>query len=234
MTRFLRFTVRALTLTGAVALAACGGEDGGGGGGTTSTFTGVVSSIDGSVSGTILVTVQTASPAPPAPTGPALRDPVNATGTLTLGGPAISLTGTYDADLFENLDLTGGGYDFDGFYDGANRLEGTWAGPNGTSGNFVTTVAANAVAYCGTYGADDQSDSGTFSFVVAGGVLLGEAASDQGNGITALDGTVSGNTITIINPGGGGANGTISGNSVSGTFNDGQGGTGTWSGSVCP
>ncbi len=233
----LRLGARALLMAGAVGLAACGGGDGngGGGGGTTTSFSGIVSPDDGSPSGSIFLVVQTANPAPPAPTGPAVRDPVNVTGTLKFGASTTSLTGTYDPDQ-DIIAVTGGGYDFGGGFDGNNRLEGFWTGPGGSTGTFVTTNGTNAVVYCGTYAADDQSDSGAFSFVITGNQLLGEAVSDQGGGTIPLDGSVSGNNITIQTPGGGSAlaTGTISGNSVSGTYDDGQGSTGTWSGGVCP
>lgn len=235
MIRLLRCSVRALTLAGAVGLAACGGGDGGGGGGggTTTAFTGIVTPDDGSASGSIYLLVQTASPAAPVPTGPSIRNPVNVTGTLTLSGTTTSLTGTYDPDQ-DVLAATGGGYDFGGGYDGSSRLEGFWSGPNSTTGTFVTARGANVVTYCGTYAADDQSDSGTFSFALSGNTLLGEAASDQGNGTAALDGTRSGNTLTIaVNGNPGIATGTISGNTVQGTY-DNAGDTGTWTGSVCP
>ncbi len=239
MSRVLRLSAGAFMLSAALGLAACGGDgdggNGGGGGGNTSTFTGVISNDDGSQSGSITLVVQTGNPAPPAPTGPSLRDPVNVTGSLDFGGGPVALTGTYDPDA-DAIAVTGGGYDLGGGYDGSNRLEGLWAGPNNSTGTFVTTKNANAVAYCGTYDADDLSDSGTFSFVIAGNVLLGEAVSDQGGGTIALDGTVSGNNITINVPGGGPglATGTISGNSVSGTYDDQQGTTGTWTGGLCP
>lgn len=237
MSRVLRFSVGALLLSASLGLVACGGGGDGGnnGGGSTSTFTGIISSDDGSQSGSISLVVQTGNPAPPAPTGPSLRDPVNVAGSLNFGAGAIALTGTYEPDG-GTIVVTGGGYDLAGGFDGNNRLEGNWAGPGGLAGNFVTTLSASATAYCGSYAADDQSDSGTFSFVVAAGVLLGEAVSDQGGGTIPLDGTVSGGNITIHVPGGsaGLATGTINGSSVSGTYDDQQGTTGTWSGGLCP
>ena len=236
MSRVLRFSAAALMLSASLGLAACGGDGDGGnnGGGSTTTFTGIISNDDGSASGSITLLVATASPAPPAPTGPSIRNPVNVTGSLDFGGAPVALTGTYDPDA-DVIAVTGGGYDLGGGFDGNNRLEGFWSGPNNTTGTFVTTKHGNAIAYCGTYAADDQSDSGTFSFVVAAGVLLGEAVSDQGGGTIPLDGTVSGGNITIHVPGGsaGLATGTINGTSVSGTYDDQQGTTGTWTGGVC-
>jgi hypothetical protein len=116
-----------------------------------------------------------------------------------------------------------------------DRLEGVWGGPGGTSGTFVTTSGSAGVAYCGTYSANDQSDSGIFSIVITGNIVRGEAYSSTDQTPIPLDGTISGNTITIANPLGGAplATGTRSGNTVSGTYDDGQGGTGTWTGGLC-
>jgi hypothetical protein len=82
------------------------------------------------------------------------------------------------------------------------------------------------VAYCGTFSADDQTDSGTFSIVLAGSILSGEAVSSTDGTHQALDGIVSGNAITIYFPGTTTplATGTRNGSSVSGTYDDGQGG----------
>jgi hypothetical protein len=134
-----------------------------------------------------------------------------------------------------SLAVAGGGYTFGGGFDGVDRLEGIWSGPGSTSGTFVTTSTSGAVAYCGSYSADDQSDSGTFSIVLAGSILSGEAVSSTDGTHQALDGIVSGNAITIYFPGTTTplATGTRSGNNVSGTFDDQQGTTGTWSGAVC-
>jgi len=216
-------------------VAACGGDGDGGGGGPsqTSTFVGIVSSDDGTTTGSLTVVIQSIALAPPTATGPSVLAPVTATGTLTLGGQT-ALTGDYDPDT-DILTLQGGGYAFGGGFDGVDRLEGVWGGPGGTSGTFVTTAGSAGVAYCGTYTADDQSDSGTFSIVITGNVVRGEAYSSTDQTPIPLDGTISGNNITIDNPLGGGplATGTRTGNTVAGTYDDGQGGTGTWAGGLC-
>jgi hypothetical protein len=194
---------------------------------------GIVSVDDGSASGSLAITIETATFAPPVGVGGAsLLAPVNATGTLTLGG-TTALAGTYDPDT-DVLALTGGGYTFGGGFDGVDRLEGIWTGP-GSSGTFVTTAGSGGVAYCGTYAANDQSDSGTFSIVITGSTVRGEAYSSTDQVPIPLDGTISGNTITIDNPLSTTplAAGTRSGNTVSGTYDDGQGGTGTWTGTIC-
>lgn len=220
----------AVTLVGG---AACGGDGGGGPSGQTSSFVGIVSVDDGSATGSLAVTIQSGTLAPPAGAGAALRVPVNATGTLTLGG-TTSLTGTYDPDT-DILALTGGGYTFGGGFDGVDRLEGIWTGP-GTSGTFVTTSGSSGVAYCGTYTATDGSgDSGTFSIVVTGTIVRGEAYSSTDQVPIPLDGVINGNAITIDNPLSANplATGTRNGTTVSGTYDDGQGGTGTWTGTLC-
>lgn len=228
---------RVLVLASALAVVACGGDGdggggGGGGGGSTTTFTGVISQDDGSTSGSIEFVIQTASPAPPSPTGPSIRNPVTLTGTLKMGG-TVTLTGTYDPDT-DILGATGGGYDIGGGFDGTNRLEGFWTGPGGTSGTFVTTRAGGATAFCGTYDEDDDgSVDGTFSFVIAGSTLSGERYPSGGGGPVALDGVVNGNNITIYFPGTTTtlAVGTRNGGAVTGTFDDLQGTTGSWTGS---
>jgi hypothetical protein len=220
-------TLAVLTL-----LAACGDSGGSNnGGGNSSTFTGVISDDDGSASGAVEFTLATATPAPPSVTGPALVA-VNATGKVKFNGQAeVALTGTYDTDT-QVLAATGGGYTLGGTFDGADRLEGAFSGPNNTSGSFVTTRAANATSFCGTYAADDDSDNGTFSFVISGSNVRGEARSVDGT-VIPLDGTISGTTITIYVPGTQTtlATGTRSGNNVSGTY--GGDSPGTWTGSVC-
>lgn len=216
------------------ATATCGGNDGkgGNGGSQTSEFVGVVSQSDGSASGSITITVQTGAPAPPAATGPNLADPVNASAVLVLGGQT-SLTGAYDAQD-GSLALNGGGFTFGGEYDG-QVLDGFWTGPGGANGSFVTAKSANAVTFCGNYVADDESDGGTFSFVLFGTTLRGDAYSSVDQSYTPLEGVVNGNAITIYLPGTTTpvATGTRSGNDVSGTYDDGEDGIGTWSGSVC-
>jgi len=214
-------------------LAACGDSSGSrnNGGGNSSTFTGVISNDDGSASGAVEFTLATAAPAPPSVTGPALVA-VTATGKLKFNGQAeVALSGTYDGDT-DVLAVTGGGYTLGGFFDGVDRLEGAFSGPNNSSGSFVTTKAANATSFCGTYQADDDSDSGTFSFVISGSNVRGEARSVDGT-VIPLDGTISGNTITIFVPGTQTtlATGTRTGNGVSGTY--GGSSPGSWIGEVC-
>lgn len=224
---------RAVAALAALALlAACGGSSSNdnGGSSTSSAFSGVISTDDGLASGSIEFTVSSASPAPPTGVGPSVV--VNASGKLKFNGEAaVTLSGDYDTDQ-DQLVLTGGGYTLGGFFDGQDRLEGAFSGPNNRSGSFVTTKAASGTSFCGHYDATDGSDHGTFSFVVTGSTARGEARSEDGT-VIPLDGTVDGNTITFFVPGTTNtlATGTRSGSSVSGQY--GGSNPGTWSGSVC-
>jgi hypothetical protein len=224
---------RVLSFAALALVAACGGggDGDGNGNGNSSAFSGVISTDDGTATGAIEFTISTSSPAPPTGVGPSLVS-VNASGTLKFDGEAaVSLSGDYDTEQ-DQLVLTGGGYTLGGFFDGVDRLEGAFSGPNSRAGTFVTTKAANGLAFCGHYQADDLSDEGTFSFVISGGTVRGEARSEDGT-VIPLDGTIDGNTITFFVPGTTTvlATGTRDGNDVSGEY--GGESPGTWSGSVC-
>jgi hypothetical protein len=220
-------TLAILTLLGACSDS---GGSNGGGGGNTSSFAGVITNDDGSGSGAIAFTIATANPAPPSVTGPSLVA-VNATGSIKFTGQAqVTLSGSYETGT-KTLALTGGGYTVGGVFDDVDRLEGTFTGPGGKAGTFVSTKSTNATSFCGTYTATDGSDTGTFSFVISGSNVRGEARSVDGT-VIPLDGIISGTTITIYVPGSTTAvlaTGTRSGNGVSGTYD----GPGTWTGSVC-
>lgn len=219
-------------------LSACG-DSGGGSGSISTTFSGILSATDGLTTGALSLSIATASPSPPAPLGVALVE-VNVTGTLTLeGSPAIPLTGTYETTTGD-LIVTGGGYTLTGVFNGVDRLEGTFTGPGNSSGGFVvtqTTTGTPATTFCGSFARDDQQDAGTFSIVIRGNSALGRWASSVDGATGGLEGTLSGNsiTITVENSGvtSGTAVGTRSGSAISGTFTDIGGGTGTWQGAVC-
>jgi hypothetical protein len=180
-------------------------------------FVGTVNGDNGSLSASISLTV----------TGTTVA------GTLEIVAPAAAshaLTGTYDTAT-RALTAAGGGYNFSGVFDGADRLEGVMSGAG--SGTFVTAKDDNnaALAFCGTF---TGSDDGVFNFTIDGATLSGTATTTSGT-VIALDGTVSGNSITIVMPSGGGtlAMGTRSGANVSGTWDNGVGGSGTWTGVQC-
>lgn len=212
--RLTRFAALALAATALLA-PACSNDD------TTNSnaalvFIGTVSGIDGVFSGAITFTI----------------NGTVVTGQLDVTSPSAAthaLTGTYDTGS-NALAASGGGYNFGGVYDGVDRLEGGMTGAE--TGTFVTTKNDNsAQAFCGTFAG---TDDGTFNFVVDGTVLLGSATTTSGT-VIPLDGTISGNAITIDMPSGSGtlATGTRSGNAVSGNWNDGVGGSGTWTGTRC-
>jgi hypothetical protein len=180
-------------------------------------FVGTVNGDNGSLSGSITLTA----------TG------TTVTGTLDIVAPAIAshaLTGTYDT-ASRALGATGGGYNFAGVFDGADRLEGLMSGAG--SGTFVAVRDDGnvALAFCGTF---TGTDNGVFNLTIDGGTLSGTATTSSGT-VIALDGTVSGSSITIVMPAGSGtlATGTQSGANVSGTWNDGVGGSGSWTGVQC-
>jgi hypothetical protein len=138
-----------------------------------------------------------------------------------------ALTGFYEKTA-KVLVATGGGTTFSGVYDGTNRLDGALVGTR--TGTFVTVKDDNntALAFNGSFSGDD---SGVWNFTIDGSIIAGSYTTTSGD-MGALDGTISGNTITIVNPGGGSplATGTRSGNNASGTWDDGNGNTGSWIG----
>jgi len=233
----MKTALRALALAALVAAGACSSDSksSGGGGSTTTTWVGLVQGSDGVESGSLSVTAQTASPAIGRPGGgiSLAAGDVTATGTykrVTPTAGTVDLSGTYNPDG-NSLDISGSGYTFTGGFDGQSRLEGNFTGPNG-DGNFVTEKNTGAAkVYCGTF---SGTDSGTWSFVVTGTALHGQAqSSSAGSQAIPLDGVVSGNNITIYIPGTTQtlATGTVNGTTASGTWDDQQGDSGDWTGS---
>ena len=177
-------------------------------------FVGTVNGMDGSLSGSVSFSV---------------NDTV-VTGTFKIVTPdtaTIALIGTYDTTN-KALGAAGGGHSFGGVYDGTNRLEGVLTGP--TTGTFVAIKDDDnsAIAFCGTFTGDDD---GLWNFTIDGTIIAGSYTTLSGS-MGALDGSISGNAISISNPAGGAAlaTGTRSGDNASGTWNDGQGNSGTWIG----
>lgn len=178
-------------------------------------FVGTVNGNNGSLSGSISFAVNDTA----------------VTGTFKVITPSAAthtLIGFYDTEA-NVLGASGGGYAFAGVYDGVSRLEG------GMSGNAIGMFLAikddnnSAMAFCGTFTGDDD---GIWNFTIAGTTIAGSYTTTSGD-VGALDGTISGNSITIVNPGGGPAlaSGTRNGDNASGTWNDGNGNSGTWTGS---
>jgi len=149
----------------------------------------------------------------------------------------IAITGTYNTSS-RAFSATGGGYTFDGAYDGSSRLQGTFTGPS-LSGTFLTERATNGPkAYCGTFTSSTAGENGIFNVTLHGAILFGIATGDAGT-VLPLDGTVSGSDVTVVNPnaptGPPLATGTVStdGSMVAGDFDDGAGNMGTWEGARC-
>jgi hypothetical protein len=219
-----------------LSLGACNDDSAGGGGGAASTtFIGIaVGGTAKDESGSLVFVVDGTALAPPAALTTSSAAPFTVSGSVTLVSPAAgsqSLTGTYDPAT-DVLDVSGGGYGFTGGYDGASRLEGTYTGPNGP-GSFVAALeAVSAQAYCGTFAGDDD---GIWNFVVNGTVLSGTALSSSGQ-VVALDGTVTANDVTIVNPlnlaGPPLATGTL-GAPATGLWDNGVGESGSWTGTAC-
>jgi hypothetical protein len=186
-----------------------------GGGNNITHFIGTVNGSNGTLSGWVSF---------------AVNDTI-VTGTFKVVSPdtaTIALAGQYET-VTKALVAMGGGDTFTGVFDGVNSLHGALTGTR--TGTFVAVKDDNgtAQAYNGTFSGDD---SGIWNFTIDGTVLAGSFTTTSGS-MGALDGTISGNNITISNPGGGSplAIGTLSGNNASGTWNDGSGNSGSWTGS---
>jgi hypothetical protein len=183
---------------GALACSDSGGSSGGGGGGHT-TWAGLVEGSDGVESGSLGIAVLTTSPSVVgAGNGIALAPgDVTAAAVYNRNAPTqatVNLSGTYNpAD--NTLTVSGSGYTFTGTFDGQSRLDGTFTGPT-TNGTFVSLEGAElAEAFCGTY---SGGDSGTWSFIVQGTALRGQAQSTTEGSPLSLQGVVGrGNSLTF-------------------------------------
>jgi hypothetical protein len=157
-------------------------------------------------------------------------------GTITIAGGTVSLTGSYDPATGQ-LTLTGsnanGTYALAGTTS-SSGFTGTYAGPNGSAGVWSLTSAATGAAelYCGTYSTAAGQLVGVFNLVIGSGVGTGAHCDAKDCG--ALTATVSGTTITITDPAKPNnppSTGTISGGMTSGTIPGANGG-GTFTGST--
>ena len=139
-------------------------------------------------------------------------DPINATGTFSLGsiGP-IAVTGTLTDGTLANGEITG-----------------TFTGPGGETGSLAavgSSTTTPARAYCGTYTGidhtDESAEAGTFSVVVAGNIALGTVVTDDGD-TGSFSGTATSTTFTVhqaINGGFLNVDGLHNATSASGTYN---------------
>lgn len=187
------------------------------GGTTVLLFVGTVNGDNGGLSGSIELSI----------------NGTTVTGTFVIVAPSSAthaLTGTYNTSTKE-VTASGGGYTFDGVYDGSNHLEGTMSGSG--SGIFVAAKDENnsAVAFCGTFAG---TDDGVWNFTIDGTSVTGSYTTSSGT-VGALEGTISGNTITLMAAGTSTqlATGTRSGDNASGTWDAGGGNSGTWTGAKC-
>jgi len=237
-----------IPLAASVALAACSSSDNGGGGSSTSdSYDGTFASAD--FSGTVAVTVPTASASIAAPvTGPAPSfdlngaSAINVTATLHItGGGTVNLTGTLNGVA---LAMAGTGYTFSGTLTGSGtsrQISGTFTDPNGNTGTFSVHVSASgthAKAYCGAYTGTDNGDpdGGTFNLVIgsegSGGAIIVNSNGDAGylaahtvsNQLQMYDPQAPNITIAQTT--------TYNATNVAGTYDDHQGSSGTFAGSV--
>lgn len=203
----------ALLVAGTIVLPSCKDDKGTGPSATVIVLVGSVNGSNGAFSGSIELSI----------------DGGAASGTFHIVSPADAthaLTGTYNAGT-KGVAVSGGGYNFAGVYDGNNRLEGTVSGAG--NGTFVAVKDAS-LTFCGEFTGDDD---GVWNFTIDDGAIVGSATTTSGT-VIALDGTISGNAITIARPGGGTlATGARNGDNASGTWDNGVGSSGTWTGAKC-
>jgi hypothetical protein len=176
------------------ATTACGGDDTGGnnnGGGGLAASTNYVGLYATSSGATGALNIQFASAvATPSldrgsPGGPTAegRAPIEATGTVTVGGTSIPITGSLDQGA---LSMTGAG----GLAIAGTLADGVITGTfsvGDESGSITLASSATgtpARAYCGTFegtvSGSEEVDAGTFSAVIAGTVVSGIAVGDGG------------------------------------------------------
>jgi hypothetical protein len=239
-----------LVLAAAVGACSDSNNDNGGNPSPASTdYVGLLASTDGDT-GPLSITFASPVAAPPAPqtaTGPSFSSgaPVNATGTVSLGGSApVAISGSVNGGA---LSMTGGGWTLTGtLLDG--KITGTFTGPGGVSGSLAaisSTEGSPALAFCGTFTGTDVTtnppspDLGTFSAVVAGTVVLGTAVGDGGT-VTDFSGSATATSFTVSKTQGTvllSASGTYNATSTNGTYNIKVSGvvatSGTFTGSIC-
>ena len=214
-----------LAVTGAaVTLSACSSDDSTPAGSTD--YAGLMASTAGET-GPLQITFASAVTLRQSATGNAAFavDPVAATGSFRIGGSGVvPITGTLTGDA---LTMSGGGWTLLGTLSGG-KITGTFSGPGGESGSLAavnSTSGSPAKAYCGTFTGtdhtDDSEDSGTFSVVIAGNILLGTAVTDGGDAID-FSGTATATTFTVHQAQDGGflnVAGTYDASGTSGTYN---------------
>jgi hypothetical protein len=100
----------------------------------------------------------------------------------------------------------------------------------------VVTESAAVTSYCGTFTSTSGGASGKWTLASRGNQVHGEMVDSAGNQLP-LDGTMTGSTVSIVNPlapaGPPLATGTLSGSTLTGTFNTGSN-SGNWTATLCP
>jgi hypothetical protein len=182
-------------LLAGLAVAGCGGDSNGGGntGGTglpaSTTYVGLYATNSG-VTGALNITFASAVAAPPVnrsnPGGPfaAGTAPIEANGTVEVGGSSVPITGTLTND---ELAMTGAGDLAIAGTLADGVITGTFTA--GSESGSITAAASSEGTpsrnYCGSFegtvaGSGDP-DVGTFSAVIAGTVIHGIAVGDGGS-----------------------------------------------------
>jgi hypothetical protein len=190
---------------------------------TITRFQGTLAGTGGQ-SGTVDITVQTATAARAAFSFPSFvevlhaQGPVSAGATITLvTGSTASLTGTYNGAT-KGLNLSGGGFTLIGTLNGVT-VAGSVTGPGGTTGAFSSLNATSAAVtvYCGTFQSLGGTEIGVWNLeVTATGAASGVVGSNL-SPASVITGQVNGNTLTLTGATGGGATGMIGGGVVTGT-----------------
>ena len=207
---------RALLTFGCLAFLACGGSSSSKTSPPSSTGSwnsGGSTSLKGTLAGTETGTLDwsvgaTFTPAA-APQGgshvlPAAANPVAITGTATIGGVVVNITGTFDAaNPAAAGSATGSGsstspavtYTFTGSAAGG-RLSGSYTtslGGSGTWSILYVPTGGTVTVYTGTYAHSDNSDNGYFNVEISSaGPVSGNYASATGSGKGAILGATTG------------------------------------------
>lgn len=171
------------------------------------------------------------------------RGMVNCTGSVSVGGVATPMSGTFTTGVGTlRAQTSDGKYSFSGaLQNGAIVGDVTVSG--GASGKFVcgsTGSSATISVYCGTYQDNSATKSGHLNLILISGGSDFLLFTDDSNPNEAFAGSaavqIAGSTVNVTLPGnpGAAASGTISGTAITaGTYDEGNGSTGTWSANLC-
>jgi hypothetical protein len=202
------------------------------------TYSGIIAGS--TTSGTLTITIPTATAAAPARGPIATASDVDAvvtlTGTLKIaGGSSYSISGSFDNVAGTLSGVTAGPYTITGGFAGG-KFTGTWTGPGGTSGGFSllsVPSGGSSLALCGVY---TGSDNGVWNLSIVGTSMVGIAANSSGAlRLTGTYNASSGAMTGVVSPddatlAASGSNNTTT-NVASGQWAA-DGGSGSWSGSA--